>query len=214
LVGPYCRRIKTRIAIEIVRDASNGQAGAYARTRSQYVQVTRHRISVWIDKLRINRDAVRVLAGGRLPVCERCFDRAVEHSNYTIGRRGIQIVEVASQSWWIRCCAANGNCNVGDASCGIAARIPKNVVLEIARVAHDVAVKGKGIRRGDNTRATDIHTIEIVVGGRAGDVPNTGDLEAGGNRVTRRIQPEPNHVILESSRTLATHHHPPNLVGG
>ena len=69
----------------------------------------------------------------------------VKHADDAIGSGGIEIVVIAGQPGWIGRRAADLDRDVGDASRGVAASVIENIVLEVARVVHDIAEEGERV---------------------------------------------------------------------
>ena len=67
----------------------------------------------------------------------------IKDADRSISPSGIEIVVIAGQPRWIGRGAADLDRDVGDASRGVAARVIENVILELARVVHNVTKKAK-----------------------------------------------------------------------
>ena len=88
------------------------------------MNVTRRGVSVRVDVQRIDRDAVRILAGGSPPVGERWLNRSIEDADYPVGPSGVQIVVISGEPGRIGRCSANGDGNVSDTTASVAASVP------------------------------------------------------------------------------------------
>jgi len=69
----------------------------------------------------------------------------IKDADRSISPSGIEIVVIAGQPRWIGRGAADLDRDVGDASRGVAARVIENVILELARVVHNIAEKGERV---------------------------------------------------------------------
>ena len=71
------------------------------------------------------------------------MNSGIKDADYSIVPGGIEIVIISSQTGRIGSRTADLDRDVGDASRGVAARVMKNVILELARVVHNVTKKAK-----------------------------------------------------------------------
>jgi hypothetical protein len=99
----------------------------------------------------------------------------VKDPDYPIGPAGIEIVVIASQPGRIGRRTTDLDRDVGDASRGVAAGVIENVILELARVVHNIAKEGKRVGGGGNSCAADINTVEVVVRCSACVIPDAND---------------------------------------
>jgi hypothetical protein len=139
LVGTDGRRVQAGITVEIICDSGNGQASTYTRTRAIDVQIARRRISIRIQILWINRNAVGVLACGSLPGGERRLTGGIKDADYSTGPGSIEIVVIAGEPRGIGARATDGDRRIRSDSRGVAAGVIENVVPEVARVVHHIA---------------------------------------------------------------------------
>ena len=93
----------------------------------------------------------------------------------------IQVIKVTGKSSGIRGCSASGDGDIRDRAGAIAARVPEDVVLEVANICYDGAVEGEGIRCRNDTGAPDVDAVEVIAGGSAGNISDTLKVETGGD---------------------------------
>jgi hypothetical protein len=103
------------------------------------VQIARGRISIRIQILWINGNAVGVLTGGGLPISERRLNGGIKDSNCSSGPRGIEIVVIAGEPRGIGGRATNRDRDIRRGAGGVAASVIENVILEVPRVVHHIA---------------------------------------------------------------------------
>jgi hypothetical protein len=146
LVGTDSRRVQTGVTVEIANNSSNGQACADTGTCSQNVQITSSGVSIWIKILRVNRNAIGVLASGGLPIGESKFNSRVKDSDRAPGPGGIKIVVITGQPGRIGGSATDRDRHVRSASEVVAASVIENIIFEVARVVHHPAKEGECVR--------------------------------------------------------------------
>jgi len=132
LIRSDCRRIRAKFSVKINSDSRDHNAGTHARTRIQDVQIDRIGIPSGIDELRVQRDAVRILAGCCLPVSEREPVRSGEATEHAAGPCDVEIVIVASRQ---RRGVEKHDRIILGAARSVAARVPEDIVFKDARVA-------------------------------------------------------------------------------
>ena len=80
------------------------------------MQIDCGRSPVWINKQRVRRDTVGVLACGCLPIRKRGLNGAVKEPYYAIDAGSIKIIEIARETWGIRSRPASCDRDVGYAA--------------------------------------------------------------------------------------------------
>jgi hypothetical protein len=103
------------------------------------------------------------------------LNSGIKDADRSISSRGIEIVVIAGQAGWIGRGTTDLDRDVRHASRGVAARVVKNVILELARVVHNITKKAKCVGGGCNACATDIDTVEVVIGCSACRIPDANN---------------------------------------
>ncbi len=189
--APIAGGLSARIVVEVVGNTGNGQTSAYARTGREDVQVTGQNISIRIDVLRVNRDAVRVHARSGLPIRERCVVNTTERPNETTDSGSIEIVVIGNGSR----SPQQGNRIILSDSGGVTAGVPQNVVLVKACPGSHVADQCEGIAGGSYVGAADVDAVEVQVIGSC-DFKNSVEHISRSDRVAIGIQTELHHVVF------------------
>src|SRR4029077_814168 len=109
----------------------------------RYMQVNRRGISIRINEQRVDGDAIGILAGSRLPVCQGAAGDTGCRSHTTTNAIGKKIVVIGGDT------AQPTQCNgkICGTTGGVTARVPENVINVIARSAGHVADKSEGSAR-------------------------------------------------------------------